>query len=362
VRLGLQKFNQQYIPSLLKCLEFPQSLGFIGGRPRASLYFIGHQDDRVFYMDPHTVQPSSGLDDDIDVYSVSYHTSDVYSMRIHDIDPSLALGFYCRSYHDFCDFWERVKKMVSESKFPVFQTADVTPSYVFDDITGSDSEDEKKSTRKNSDSSPSSSPSDSSYLSSSSSTFSSTSSSYTSSSSTSLTSSLLSSSIAAATQLASVVSAAAKAAVRQTSSSPSSSPQKRSRFPTSNSSNNFTSSKNDTNSNGVSDKKDNDLVENLNSLDLNENNVTQNNLNGPKKSRSSNSDHNNNYNSSSSSSSSSSNSSSSTSSTSSSTSSSRSQVDRNNDMGPNIYSIEDDAALAARIAEEDDENDDFVFV
>jgi len=148
VRLGLQKFNQQYIPSLLKCLEFPQSLGFIGGRPRASLYFIGHQDDRVFYMDPHTVQPSSGLDDDIDVYSVSYHTSDVYSMRIHDIDPSLALGFYCRSYHDFCDFWERVKKMVSESKFPVFQTADVTPSYVFDDITGSDSEDEKKINKK----------------------------------------------------------------------------------------------------------------------------------------------------------------------------------------------------------------------
>uniref|UniRef100_A0A7S4DGX0 Cysteine protease n=1 Tax=Lotharella globosa TaxID=91324 RepID=A0A7S4DGX0_9EUKA len=45
VRLGLDSINPNYCEGLRRCLKLPQSLGFVGGRPRSSLYFIGYQVD-----------------------------------------------------------------------------------------------------------------------------------------------------------------------------------------------------------------------------------------------------------------------------------------------------------------------------
>lgn len=36
---------------------FPQSLGIVGGKPGASTYIIGVQDEKAFFLDPHDVQP-----------------------------------------------------------------------------------------------------------------------------------------------------------------------------------------------------------------------------------------------------------------------------------------------------------------
>jgi cysteine protease ATG4 len=47
----------RYIPSLQATFTFPQSLGILGGKPGASTYIVGVQDENAFYLDPHEVQP-----------------------------------------------------------------------------------------------------------------------------------------------------------------------------------------------------------------------------------------------------------------------------------------------------------------
>ncbi|KAJ1443639.1 Peptidase C54 [Sesbania bispinosa] len=54
--LGLDKVNQRYIPLLQSTFKFPQSIGILGGKPGASTYIIGVQNEKAFYLDPHDVQ------------------------------------------------------------------------------------------------------------------------------------------------------------------------------------------------------------------------------------------------------------------------------------------------------------------
>jgi len=102
LRLGLDTMNEIYYPSILEMFRFPQSLGIIGGKPRASLYFVAAQDDFVFYLDPHTLQPTVNVDPKFD----TYHCAAPKRAHVSEIDPSLALAFYCRNkeqFDDFCD-------------------------------------------------------------------------------------------------------------------------------------------------------------------------------------------------------------------------------------------------------------------
>jgi hypothetical protein len=48
--------DERYLPQLAAVLSFPQSVGIVGGRPGASLYFLGAQGTAVLYLDPHEVQ------------------------------------------------------------------------------------------------------------------------------------------------------------------------------------------------------------------------------------------------------------------------------------------------------------------
>jgi hypothetical protein len=51
--------NERYLPQLSTILSFPQSVGIVGGRPGASLYFVGVQGGAVLYLDPHEAQEVS---------------------------------------------------------------------------------------------------------------------------------------------------------------------------------------------------------------------------------------------------------------------------------------------------------------
>jgi hypothetical protein len=90
------QLNPLYLPQLRAALASPHSIGVVGGSPGSSLYLVGHQADSVLYLDPHTVQAAAGGDADWR----SFRCDVLRAMPLAGVDPSLALGFYCRGAGD----------------------------------------------------------------------------------------------------------------------------------------------------------------------------------------------------------------------------------------------------------------------
>ena len=106
LRLGLAaRIQPQHVPALQRCLALPYSVGLVGGKPGASFYFVGTQGDRLFYLDPHTVQDALPMDADLMSDASSFECATVRSMPGAHLDPSVALGFYCRSQADVQHCW-----------------------------------------------------------------------------------------------------------------------------------------------------------------------------------------------------------------------------------------------------------------
>ncbi|XAR72207.1 hypothetical protein NMG60_11018772 [Bertholletia excelsa] len=151
--LGLDKVNPRYIPLLSATFTFPQSLGILGGRPGASTYIVGVQDEEAFFLDPHDVQPVVDIShDNLEADTSSYHCNIVRHISFDSIDPSLAIGFYCRDKDDFDDFCERASKLADHSNgaplFTVTQSRNTSRPAArhdiqddsFDEVAGSNAE------------------------------------------------------------------------------------------------------------------------------------------------------------------------------------------------------------------------------
>ncbi|XP_072973282.1 cysteine protease ATG4B-like isoform X1 [Typha angustifolia] len=123
--LGLDKVNPRYIPFLKETFTFPQSLGILGGKPGASTYIVGIHDDKALYLDPHEVQLAVDIkQDNLEADTSSYHCSIVRHLPLDQIDPSLAIGFYCHDKGDFEDFCTRASELGEKANgAPLFTVA-----------------------------------------------------------------------------------------------------------------------------------------------------------------------------------------------------------------------------------------------
>eukprot|EP00468_Gymnochlora_sp_CCMP2014_P012374 CAMPEP_0167755064 /NCGR_PEP_ID=MMETSP0110_2-20121227/8616_1 /TAXON_ID=629695 /ORGANISM="Gymnochlora sp., Strain CCMP2014" /LENGTH=437 /DNA_ID=CAMNT_0007641009 /DNA_START=239 /DNA_END=1552 /DNA_ORIENTATION=- len=126
VRLGVDNINPSYYEGLRECLRLPQSLGFVGGKPKSSLYFLGFQDNRLIHLDPHTIHRSIVLGKSFK--TATFHCRKLNTIEFTQLDPSLAIGFYCREKDDFIDFWRSAERL-SQEKYPPFRSAISPPTY-----------------------------------------------------------------------------------------------------------------------------------------------------------------------------------------------------------------------------------------
>merc|ERR1712232_428699 len=97
-------------------------------------------------LDPHTVQSAprkrdtKGTDevekseasiDLTDEYIASVHTAYPEIFNLNRIDPSIALGFYCRNRKDFVDLQESLTRLNPDSSAPkLVSFVDKVPNYM----------------------------------------------------------------------------------------------------------------------------------------------------------------------------------------------------------------------------------------
>ncbi|XP_030810542.1 cysteine protease ATG4B isoform X2 [Camarhynchus parvulus] len=131
LRLGLTEINEAYIETLKHCFMMPQSLGVIGGKPNSAHYFIGFVGEELIYLDPHTTQPAVEPGDSGCLPDESFHCQHPpCRMSIAELDPSIAVGFFCNTEADFNDWCQQIKKLsLVRGALPMFELVERQPSH-----------------------------------------------------------------------------------------------------------------------------------------------------------------------------------------------------------------------------------------
>ncbi|XP_039343517.1 cysteine protease ATG4B isoform X3 [Mauremys reevesii] len=131
LRLGLTDINEAYIETLKHCFMMPQSLGVIGGKPNSAHYFIGYVGEELIYLDPHTTQPAMEPSDNGCIPDESFHCQHPpCRMSIAELDPSIAVGFFCNTEEDFHNWCQQIKKLsLLRGALPMFELVEHQPSH-----------------------------------------------------------------------------------------------------------------------------------------------------------------------------------------------------------------------------------------
>ncbi|KAM6152208.1 cysteine protease ATG4B isoform 1-T1 [Erethizon dorsatum] len=132
LRLGLTDINEAYVETLKHCFMMPQSLGVIGGKPNSAHYFIGYVGEELIYLDPHTTQPAVELTDGCFIPDETFHCQHPpCRMGIGELDPSIAVGFFCKTEDDFNDWCQQVKKLsLLGGALPMFELVEQQLSHL----------------------------------------------------------------------------------------------------------------------------------------------------------------------------------------------------------------------------------------
>ncbi|KAI9227794.1 MAG: hypothetical protein DHS80DRAFT_16610 [Piptocephalis tieghemiana] len=134
VMLGVGTINPVYLPALRVSLTFPQSVGVAGGRPDASLYFVGFEGEDMLYLDPHRSKPSFPPKSSVqgvmsDEEMVSYHGDEIRRISGAKLDPCALLGFYLEDEASFRRLSRQLEEIRHRGGMPMCTVEESTPQY-----------------------------------------------------------------------------------------------------------------------------------------------------------------------------------------------------------------------------------------
>ncbi|XP_034805858.1 cysteine protease ATG4A isoform X2 [Pan paniscus] len=130
LRLGINQINPVYVDAFKECFKMPQSLGALGGKPNNAYYFIGFLGDELIFLDPHTTQTFVDTEENGTVNDQTFHClQSPQRMNILNLDPSVALGFFCKEEKDFDNWCSLVQKEILKENLRMFELVQKHPSH-----------------------------------------------------------------------------------------------------------------------------------------------------------------------------------------------------------------------------------------
>lgn len=99
---GIDKLDQESIYSITVSVAYETGIGFIGGIKKKAFYFVGYNNDTLYYFDPHSVKNFVSTEADYK----TYYESKLKSMPFNSISSSLML----------CFCWDNPEQMNSTAK------------------------------------------------------------------------------------------------------------------------------------------------------------------------------------------------------------------------------------------------------
>eukprot|EP00053_Salpingoeca_punica_P024959 m.15282 g.15282 ORF g.15282 m.15282 type:complete len:440 (+) comp7351_c0_seq2:805-2124(+) len=104
LRLGIRDISPVYELILRSLFTTKQFIGFVGGRPRQSLYFIGCQGPDFLGLDPHICRTFVNMTEPRFPME-SFHCVSPRKIPITSLDPTLSIAFLCQTREDLEAFY-----------------------------------------------------------------------------------------------------------------------------------------------------------------------------------------------------------------------------------------------------------------
>ena len=131
--LGVSKIQHELYDAFKYLLRSPYTVGFIGGKPKSALYIVGYKENSVIILDPHFVQRSSISIVDFRRNYESYFNKKFMSIKMHELESSVSVGFYFRNREEFFCFEEGLLENREIARDVVF-VKELTPEYLLRDV------------------------------------------------------------------------------------------------------------------------------------------------------------------------------------------------------------------------------------
>ncbi|XP_011837858.1 PREDICTED: cysteine protease ATG4A isoform X2 [Mandrillus leucophaeus] len=111
------------------CRVLPLSADTAGDRPLDYLT-ASNQSDELIFLDPHTTQTFVDTEENGTVNDQTFHClQSPQRMNILNLDPSVALGFFCKEEKDFDNWCSLVQKEILKENLRMFELVQKHPSH-----------------------------------------------------------------------------------------------------------------------------------------------------------------------------------------------------------------------------------------
>ena len=111
IRLGVNAVEKCYYNGIKEFFLIRHNIGFVGGRPRKSFYFIGNAEEGLIYLDPH--EPHTAPENLMKLSEkLTHYKYKTFVLPFETLSPGLSVGFSFGNLDEYLELIEDLKTYI----------------------------------------------------------------------------------------------------------------------------------------------------------------------------------------------------------------------------------------------------------